>query len=216
MQKSPKPSLYNIFQHPRGSVVTTTLQLRPAWVHLPREQLKKMLALRQVWSSAGGRNSTTDLGGSAQARPDRSHRGHRVVNDVVGAAVDPLAFLQHRFLFWRARRSKAKRSGVWSQVRGFHAAMLPLSDILNKFLFTFWIMPLPFVDETVTNWQIRLECCCLFLWPVKDSKAVELEALLVAFYWPKVQREPGSLDLVNTSRTALSQRDRKASQCPST
>eukprot|EP00435_Cladocopium_sp_Y103_P008302 s3962_g2.t1 len=165
---------------------------------------KKMLALRQVW-----RDSTTNLDGAAEARPDSSDGGHGVVSDVIGAGLDPAAFLQHRFLFGRALCSQSERSRVWSQLRDFHAAMLPLSDTLNKFPFTFWILPSPFdVDEQENNWQIRLECCCLFLWLVKDSKAVHLEALLVAFYWPEIQRQPGLLDMVSTSRLALSQRDR--------
>ena len=114
-----------------------------------------------------------------------------VVNDLIGAGVDPPAFLLHIFLFGRAVRSTAERSRVWSQ----------LPDLLNKFPFTFWILPVPFdVDETVANWQIRLECCCLFLRLVKDSKAVQLDALLVSFYLPEIQREPGLLDMVSTSQ----------------
>ena len=84
-------------------------------------------------SSPGGRTPTTDLDGCAQARPDFSHRGHGVVNDFIGAGVDPVSFLQHSFLFGRAPRSNAERSRVWSQLWDFHAAMLPLSDMLNKF-----------------------------------------------------------------------------------
>ena len=170
---------------------------------------QKMLALRRAWSSAGGRNPATDPDGSAQAAPHSSHGGHGAVNDLIGAGMDPVAYLQHRLLFGRALRSNSERSRGWSQLRDFHAAMLPLSDILNKFPFTFGILPLPFdVDEQETDWQIRLECCCLFLWLVKDSKPVQLEALLLAFYWPEIQQKPGLLDMVSTSRTALSQRDR--------
>ena len=170
---------------------------------------EKMLALRRAWSSAGGRNPTTDPDGSTQATPHGSHGGHGAVNDMIGAGMDPVGYLQHRLLFGRALSSNSERSRVWSQLRDFHAAMLPLSDILNKFSCTFWSLPLPVdVDEQVTNWQIRLECCCLFHWLVKDSKPVQLEALLLAFYWPEIQQKPGLLDMVSTARTALSQRDR--------
>lgn len=68
---------------------------------------QKMLALRRAWSSAGGRNPATDPDGSAQAAPHSSHGGHGAVNDLIGAGMDPVAYLQHRLLFGRALRSNS-------------------------------------------------------------------------------------------------------------
>eukprot|EP00435_Cladocopium_sp_Y103_P062959 s337_g24.t1 len=42
----------------------------------------------------------------------------------------------------------------------------------------------------------------------KDTKMVELEALLLTFYWPEIQRNPALLDVVSTSKISISRRDR--------
>ena len=84
---------------------------------------KKSLALRRAWSSPGGTTPTTDLDGCAQARLDCSHRGHGAVNDLIGAGVDRKI---PRVV------AIARNCGTFMQLY-----MLPLSDMLNKFPFTF-------------------------------------------------------------------------------
>ena len=70
---------------------------------------------------------------------------------------------------------------------------------------------MPFdTQETAFAWQLRLECCSLFqvLHLIKDTKVVQLEALLLTIYWPEIQRRPELLDVLSTSNIALSHRDR--------
>ena len=116
--------------------------------------------------------------------------------------------LRHLYLFRRNEQYDNPR--VWLQLKDFHRAIFPLSKTLERFPNAFWILPVPFdTQETAFAWQLRLECCSLFLHLIKDiMKVVQLEALLLTFYWPEIQRKPELLDVLSTSNIALSHRDR--------
>ena len=122
---------------------------------------------------------------------------------------DSAALLRHAYMFGRPLQTTQEAACVSSRLRDFYAAMRPLSGTLQQFPSTFWILPIPFhTDEKETDWQIRLECCALFLWLIRDSKASHLEALLITFYWPEIQANPALLDVVSTSILSVSLRDR--------
>ena len=115
--------------------------------------------------------------------------------------------LRHLYLFRSNEQHENRR--VWLQLKDFHRAIFPLSKTLERFPNAFWVLPVPFdTQETAFAWQLRLECCSLFLHLIKDSKVVQLEALLLTFYWPEIQRKPELLDVLSTSNIALSLRDR--------
>jgi len=125
----------------------------------------------------------------------------------LGAARDPRTILQHQYLFRNGEQ--VDRFRAWSQLADFQAALFPVLKTFQRFPMTFWILPIPFDTQgKASDWQIRLECCSLFLTLIKDNKLVQLEALLLTFYWPEIQRNTGLLDIVNTSSIALSRRDR--------
>lgn len=125
----------------------------------------------------------------------------------LGAARDPRTILQHQYLFRNGEQ--VDRFRAWSQLADFQAALFPVLKTFQRFPMTFWILPIPFDTQgKASDWQIRLECCSLFLTLIKDNKLVQLEALLLTFYWPEIQRNTGLLDIVSTSSIALSRRDR--------
>ena len=140
---------------------------------------------------------------------DRKLLSSQGLDDCGGAmtVTHSTTFLQRQY-FFRAGDS-VDRPRAWSQLADFQAAIYPVLQTVQKFPFTFWALPVPFdTQQKATDWQIRLECCSLFLGLIRDTKLVQLEAVLLAFYWPEIQQDRGLLDYVSTSNISSSRRDR--------
>ena len=156
---------------------------------------------RRRWSSLAG--------AGAEKLDDDLDGGSEIARVQEETTTSPAATLRNTYVFRRPFQTQQECARAWSQLRDFHKALQPLSTTLQRFPSTFWILPVPLdVDEDHTSWQIRLECCSLFLWLIRDSKPFPFEALLITFYWPEIQKDPALLDVVSTRNMSLTLRDR--------
>ena len=98
---------------------------------------------------------------------------------------------------------------IRAQLAEFYRAINPYSDTLAKFPALFWILPVPFeILESRVNWCYKLEVARIFFCLIKDGLSPQLECAMITFFWPEIQEDPSLLEVVSTSRTSFSRRDR--------
>ena len=97
---------------------------------------------------------------------------------------------------------------VWSQLKQFYDRVSPFELLLEKYPLLHFTLPLPIdCHDSLRGWRLRLEVACFFLSLLEEEKPIQLEAALIAWFWPEIRRIR-LLDLVSTARSSVNTQDR--------
>ena len=138
----------------------------------------------------------------------------RNVEDVAGGATADQAIAcssLHQYLF-RGPVHPESFPRIWHQLELFHRYVKPLWPTLRKFPHLFWTLPVPFdVTKSVVEWNLKLLAFSTFIHLLQKGQFIQLEAVLITWFWPEIVQDLSLLEVVSSAKTSTSNRGKQLS-----
>ena len=124
-----------------------------------------------------------------------------------GTSDSPLRTLQRQYFYPPCADGFTLRAR--SQLQQYRDQVGPLELTFKRFPLLYFILPVPFdFSESCATWRLRLEPACFFVSLLQEGRPIQLEAALIAWFWPGTQRKTSLLEVISTATSSATLQQR--------